>query len=194
MIPKSEDFKLSPHFKASEFTNTSRGSDYIKANFEFVKEKKEVMEDLCNKILEPIREHLIRNYGLPYMTITSGVRCPALNKIIGGATTSQHCHAEACDFIVDGAAKNTKSVFEDIINGKVKNLDLNQIGQCILERSVRANGSKSYWIHISILTERFKKARIQSGRSGDGKEFLVTLTGKTGSYQPASPEMLAKYE
>ena len=44
-----------------------------------------VQRTLCREVLEPLRQHV----GKP-IWISSGYRCPALNKDAGGVATSQH--------------------------------------------------------------------------------------------------------
>lgn len=48
--------------------------------------------DLVENVLDPAREYI----GIP-IYITSGYRCPELNKIIGGVQNSQHQKGEAAD-------------------------------------------------------------------------------------------------
>ncbi len=52
--------------------------------------------ELC-KVLDDYR----RRSGKP-VVITSGYRSPKVNKLVGGARTSQHVKGEAADFIVPG--------------------------------------------------------------------------------------------
>ena len=47
---------------------------------------------LCEKVLQPVRDH----FGKP-VKISSGFRCSALNQAAGGSATSDHCKGEACD-------------------------------------------------------------------------------------------------
>ncbi len=42
------------------------------------------------------------------MIISSGYRCPALNKAVGGSDTSQHMKGEACDIYVEDVEKLRK--------------------------------------------------------------------------------------
>lgn len=52
---------------------------------------------LVDHVLDPIRER----WGAP-VRITSGYRCKALNKLVGGAENSLHLTGRAADFTIDG--------------------------------------------------------------------------------------------
>lgn len=60
-------------------------------------------------LLEPIRE----KFAVP-MIITSGYRCEKVNKLVGGASNSQHRKGEAVDFYFEGFSKKemTAAFFE----------------------------------------------------------------------------------
>lgn len=49
------------------------------------------LEELCQTLLEPIRAR----YGA--VRVTSGYRCPDLNRLIGSKDSSQHTRGEAAD-------------------------------------------------------------------------------------------------
>jgi len=53
------------------------------------------MLDLIVCCLQPIRE----KFKMP-MIITSGYRCPEVNKLVGGAVNSQHLKGQAADFVI----------------------------------------------------------------------------------------------
>lgn len=53
------------------------------------------MEALCLNVLQPVRDLIEKP-----IIITSGYRCPELNKLIGGATNSCHLYGQAADIIV----------------------------------------------------------------------------------------------
>ena len=58
---------------------------------------KEYMDNvlqLIEKVLDPLREA----YGKPII-VTSGYRCPALNKAVGGSATSDHMRGCAADIV-----------------------------------------------------------------------------------------------
>lgn len=50
------------------------------------------LQDLVTNILDPLR----LAWGRP-IKVTSGYRCPKLNKKVGGATSSQHMYGQAVD-------------------------------------------------------------------------------------------------
>ena len=84
---------------------------------------------LVDNVLDPLREW----YGKP-IVVNSGYRCPALNKAVGGATTSQHMSGQAAD-IDTGDRQQNKLLFEHIR----KNLPFDQL----------IDESNFAWVHVS---------------------------------------------
>ena len=149
--------KLSEHFSLSELVNTSY-TEHLEENRQYAMEEDNYLKlkKLCTDILEPIRTHINNgdSAGKKSIIITSGVRCLPLNTKVNGSSTSQHMFCEAVDFVLnakDEAERRDKlvSLFKDIYNKKVDNLDINNIYQCIIER----NKSGSYWLHIGLKTQ-----------------------------------------
>ena len=85
--------QLSEHFSLEELTNSStaqrKGIDNTPPN-------EEVMDHL--RVLASGLERVRHILGAS-MHIDSGYRCPALNKAVGGVTTSAHTTGYAADFI-----------------------------------------------------------------------------------------------
>lgn len=52
---------------------------------------------LVHHVLQPLRDH----YGKP-VNISSGYRCKALNKAVGGVNNSQHMRGQAADIKIQG--------------------------------------------------------------------------------------------
>lgn len=92
------------------------------------------LKRLAFHTLEAVR---ILNDNKP-ITITSGYRCKALNKAVGGVATSQHQNGCAADFVVGSAAENR------ILFDKIKSSSSVPFDQLILE-------PKAGWIHISYV-------------------------------------------
>src|SRR5688572_11044523 len=57
------------------------------------------LERLCREILEPVRKH----FGP--IRITSGYRCPALNKLVKSKPTSHHVTGQAADIVIIGGPR-----------------------------------------------------------------------------------------
>ncbi len=113
-----EEFERSD--TARRFAIDNRIPDKVKGN----------VAVLVDMVLDPLRE----TWGKP-ITVTSGYRCPELNRKVKGATNSQHMSGEAADITVGSQAENRK-LFE-----LVKKLGL-PFDQLIDE-------SNFIWIHIS---------------------------------------------
>jgi len=84
---------LSEHFTLREFV---RSGVAIRCHIDNTPGAAEVerMRALCVNVLEPLR----RRFGC--LRITSGYRCPALNRAVGGVANSQHVRGEAADLHV----------------------------------------------------------------------------------------------
>lgn len=119
--------KIADHFTIKELTNTSY-EDVLAENILYALDH---FNELCRlaQFCERVRSVL----NVP-MNITSGVRCPKLNKKIGGVDTSDHIKLMAVDFVPSKI--KLKTAFDKI---RRSNLDFKQL---ILE--------KNTWIHISI--------------------------------------------
>ena len=87
--------KLSKNFYLDEF-QVSQTAARNGIDMSVTEEQKEWLELLCDRILQPVRNH----FGP--VSISSGYRPPKLNKLIGGSKTSQHMLCQAADFNVPG--------------------------------------------------------------------------------------------
>lgn len=92
---------LTEHFTLEEMTRSATASRLHIDN----KPNETIIEHLhylCSKVLEPAR----REACTPFL-ITSGYRCPALNKAVGGKNNSYHLQGFAADI----AAHNIREAF-----------------------------------------------------------------------------------
>lgn len=94
---------------------------------------------LVDRVLDPLR----RAWGGP-ITVTSGYRCPELNKAVGGAAGSLHMQGRAADITV-GSPKDNKRLYE---LAQALNLPLHEL-----------IGKKySYgWLHVAYDPDKPKK-------------------------------------
>ena len=83
---------ISKNFSWSEFENspTAKAKGILNVINTFV--IRDSVQALVLKVLQPLRDL----YRKP-MSVNSGYRCPALNKAVGGAASSQHMKGEAAD-------------------------------------------------------------------------------------------------
>lgn len=92
---------------------------------------------LAADVLQPLREA----FGRPII-VSSGYRCSALNKAVGGAVNSQHLSGEAADIhTLSDIPEDNKALFATAVclvrDGRIK------VGQLIDEKGYN-------WIHISL--------------------------------------------
>ncbi len=137
---------LTPHFQLEELACTNNAT-YKQKNIDEAKKIMGRMYQLAG-FAERVREII----GKP-LIITSGYRCPELNKAIGGAITSQHTLCEAIDIVVKGMS--TSDVFNRIVTSDLK------YNQIIIER----NSKGSQWVHVSIGAYK-QKLKF------DGKQYI----------------------
>ena len=88
--------------------------------------------------LDDIRQR----YGSPII-ITSGYRCPALNKAVGGKPNSQHVKGQAADIKYN------------------KDLLLFIIQQCKYDQLIEETSKRTKWIHISFNKEKERMQYIK---------------------------------
>lgn len=88
------------------------------------------LEILMDELLDPAREL----WEAP-LTVTSGYRCPRLNRAVGGAARSQHLAGQAAD-ITTGSKEGNRRLFQRIIESGLS------FDQLIDERNYA-------WLHLS---------------------------------------------
>lgn len=142
--------QLTEHFTLEEFTTSStakaRGIDNSVSSQRVV----DNLRNLCEQVLEPLR-----SYANQPITISSGYRCKALNKVVGGARNSQHMTGEAADIHIPlyDFKDSTGSRLTDIQQARdwmqwlTDNTDFDQL---IFETVNR----RIFWLHVSCKRDR----------------------------------------
>ena len=92
------------------------------------------LKNLCVKLLQPVREL----YGGP-LFVSSGYRCPRLNKLVKGKPNSQHLKGEAADLDFGNKEAN-QLLFETIVNWQKRGF---------LEFDQLINEYDFEWVHVS---------------------------------------------
>lgn len=112
-----------------------KSSSAIKHNIDNTPDEEVIknIEQLIENVLDPLREA----WGKPII-VNSGYRCPKLNKVVGGAKTSQHITGCAAD-ITTGSKEDNKKLF-----------DLAQQLKLPFDQLIDENDFS--WIHISYST------------------------------------------
>lgn len=147
---------LSKHVTRLEFerseTAINRGIDNSMNEWEIERAKL-----VCENCFEPIRAKV----GAP-IRINSGFRSGALNRAIGGATTSQHSLGEAIDLDL-----HDRDLFEWVID----NVEFDQL---IFEGGTT---DKADWFHISYRKGRLRKQVLRMVKKG-GKSTYIPYVRK----------------
>jgi zinc D-Ala-D-Ala carboxypeptidase len=115
------------------------------------------MELVAQNIFQKIRDH----FGKP-VRVSSFYRSPALNKRIGGSTTSQHCLGEAIDLQATAGFTN-KEIFEYVR----LNLKFDQL----IGEFPDANNNFE-WVHVSF-KEKGNRNQILIAKKVKGKTVYV---------------------
>ena len=82
---------LSKHFTLQEMTRSDTATRLGICNDPGI-DAISNLQNLCQTVLEPLRE-----YARQPVRISSGYRCRALNRAVGGVRNSRHIHGEAAD-------------------------------------------------------------------------------------------------
>ena len=153
--------KLSKHFTLSEVVKSETA---VRKNIDNSPSEEVIsnLTELCTNVMEPIREH----FGKP-IRVTSGYRCVALNKAIGGSSRSQHCALNG-DAAIDFEFYDMNMDLEEVYQWIVRESKL-PFDQCIAEFL------PSGWIHISYSSDGGNRGKITRAEKIDGKTKYAQL-------------------
>lgn len=123
--------QLSEHFTLAEMTQSSTADRYNINNnvgtFEYNN-----LQRLCKEVLQPIRN----KYGEP-IRVTSGYRCPELNRRLKGSASSAHLKGLAVDIDTPNNEKLFHLIIAMMNNGEIS------VDQLIDEKNFS-------WLHIGL--------------------------------------------
>ena len=131
---------LTEHFTLGEMCYSATADDKQIPNIP-LKQHITALQNLCVRCLEPVRQQL----GLP-IKVNSGYRCPLLNQMVGGVSTSQHLKGEAADITIPRNHRpfghpTDEQTARLILKYAEQFADFDQL---ILEHS-----GTTWWVHIS---------------------------------------------
>ena len=137
--------KISNNFDLGEFINSKKADDKkIKQQYTYTYTIVNNITELVENILQPLRDDWSKycdanKLGSPSIIINSGYRCPELNKVLGGSSSSAHLLGYAADVVPSNGKMN---LFQPFIIEWLKD---RQYDQLIIEKP--RNGVAS-WLHI----------------------------------------------
>ena len=137
--------KLTEHFKLEEFT---RSETAARKGLDNTPNKTQIaaLKQLCKKVLEPYRDLVEKP-----VIISSGYRCPELNRLVGGAKNSQHMKGEAADLRMN-SYKDAMLCAAWLLN----NTDFDQI-------LIETSNHRTYWVHVSCKLNVAENRHVYSG-------------------------------
>jgi hypothetical protein len=148
--------KLSNYVSLSEVTKSDTAKRKGISN-EPTTEHLENLKTISVEVFDKVREH----FGVP-IYISSGYRSAALNKAIGGSSTSDHNLGRALDLDQDGRGNGVTNmeVFEFIKD----NLEVDQL----IGEFQRADGNFE-WVHVGYRKGANRKQILVAYRDSAGK-------------------------
>ena len=146
--------QLSTNFSLDEFTNSATAMNHGICN-EAPVEVISNLQNLCQQVLQPVRDHL----GVP-VVITSGYRCRALNRLVGGVPNSQHITGEAADAVIVQSPQSIVKSSQSIVDiGLMKEafewIRLN----CDFDQLIWEQKNGRTWIHVSCCRKTGKNRK-----------------------------------
>ena len=137
--------QIAEHFTVEEFERSST-ADRLGIDNRVPEALLPNLKTLCEVVLEPLRAFA----GKP-IVISSGYRCPALNRAVGGVSQSQHLRGEAADLHLPSIAEG-RAWFRWL-------MDNTTFDQLIWEHDRHG----SHWIHVSCKADpRQNRNRVVS--------------------------------
>lgn len=106
------------------------------------------IKNLCEQVLEPLRE----NIRSPVI-ISSGYRCAALNKAVGGVWNSQHMTGEAADI-------QTASPRGEVGERTLGEWALWITDNCCFDQLIIEKSPSAMWLHVSCKRDASLNRRI----------------------------------
>lgn len=146
-----KDYQITENFSFYELTNTSHIA-LIEKNREYGAGLKDNL-NLLGLLLQDIRDVV----GKP-VTVSSGVRCPELNKAVGGSKDSRHQKGLAADIQVSGI--KAQAVFDIIRKAKLP----------LLQKAIIEGVKGKEWVHVQARTAT-DTAPAQYYATIDGKNY-----------------------
>lgn len=148
--------QLAPHFTLAEMIRSSTAQRMGLDNAPTPKALDQLKRTAA--MLERVRTLL----GVP-VVVTSGYRGPAVNRAVGGATSSDHMQGQAADIVAPKFGKPY-----DVAKALVPHINELGIGQIIYEVS-----GSSHWVHLSTRVPDKVHNRVITIAVGKGAQLGI---------------------
>jgi len=149
--------KLSKYVSLSEVTKSDTATRRGISN-EPTPEHLENLKTICTEVFDKIREH----FGVP-IYISSGYRSAALNKAIGGSSTSDHNLGRALDLDQDFRSNGITNM--DVFKFIKDNLEFDQL---IYEFG---NSKNPDWVHVGYRKGANRKQILVAYKEGTKTKY-----------------------
>ena len=149
--------KLSKYVSLSEVTKSDTASRRGISN-EPTPEHLENLKTICTEVFDKVREH----FGVP-IYISSGYRSAALNKAIGGSSTSDHNLGRALDLDQDFRSNGITNM--DVFKFIKDNLEFDQL---IYEFG---NSKNPDWVHVGYRNGENRKQILVAYKEGTKTKY-----------------------
>ena len=173
-IRKKSNQKLSEHFSSDELDCHGAGCC-----------SSTIINEKLIEYLEQIRTH----FGKP-ITVTSGYRCPAHNRNVGGATGSRHSKGDAADIVIQGIAPRTVAQYAESIG--VLGIGLYETSADGYFVHIYTRNYKSFWYGQACAARTTFGAYTSpaSSVSNTASDHYILAVGSSGSKVKALQENL----
>ena len=122
----------------------------------------ENLKAVAEHVFQPCRDH----FGVP-IYVSSGYRCPELNRAIGGAKRSQHMEGRALDLDADVFGRCTNAEIFEWIRENVT------FDQLVWEFGDDDNPN---WVHVSYVHDGVNRKRcLKACRDDEGKTYYEVM-------------------
>jgi len=163
MLP---DTKLTLDFNLYQFLHSQTAERIPKLREKQYSPSTDVVKEIKKTaiLLQRIYDKLKTEYedDRVQIVISSGYRCPELNKMIGGSKTSDHMYGRAVDFKIILNGKESGNIYKKAIELIYNNFEFYQL---IWEYGTNSQPS---WLHLSQ-------------REGNNKKQLLKIGSYTGN-------------
>ena len=157
--------KVTEHYNLSEFSRSATASR-LGIDNTIPEALIPNIRNLCEQILEPLRAHinspspLGEGRGEAPVVISSGYRCKALNKAVGGVANSQHMMGEAVDIKPPANSPEGESLTPQQQRAVVADWAAWIMDNCRFDQLLVEKSGSAVWLHVSCKRDLSKNRQI----------------------------------